>query len=63
MGNTVILEQPLPEGAVVTVVAEADEPWELDEASTRQLMEAALAADRGELVDFASVLAKLPPLK
>ena len=60
VGNTVVLEEPLPEGAEVTVVSGADETWELDEQSTSHLVEAVDAADRGELLDYASVLAKLP---
>ncbi len=57
VGNTVVLDEPLPDGAEVTVVAGADERWELDEESVSELLEAATAADRGELVDAASVLA------
>ena len=60
VGNTVVLEEPLPDGAQVTVVAGADDAWELDEQSTSELLQAVAAADRGELVDYASVLARLP---
>ena len=60
VGNTVVLEEPLPDGAQVTVVAGADDPWELDEQSVSDLAEAVAAADRGELVDYASVVARLP---
>lgn len=36
VGDTVMLEDPLPDGASVMVVEGADEPWELDETSTAE---------------------------
>jgi hypothetical protein len=64
VGNTVVLEEvhpgkPLVQGASVTVYI--DEGWELDRDSTRELLEAMAACDRGEAVDVEEVFAALPP--
>jgi hypothetical protein len=38
-----------------------EDGWELDEQSTRELVEEAEECDRGETVDAAEVIAGLPP--
>jgi hypothetical protein len=53
--------EPLPEGQRVTLVIEDEDGWELDEASTRELIEAMAECDRGEVVSAEEVFAALPP--
>jgi hypothetical protein len=67
VGNTVVLDEPLSdgtalEGSPVTVYLEED-GWKLDEADTRELLEAVSEADRGEVVSADEALADLPPRK
>lgn len=67
VGNTVVLDEPLPDGrsldgTPVTVYLEED-GWVLDEASTQELIEAMAEADRGDVVSAEEVLASLPPRK
>jgi hypothetical protein len=67
VGNTVVLDEPLPEGrslegSPVTVYLEED-GWTVDEATTQALLEAMAEADRGEVVGAEEVLASLPPRK
>ena len=67
VGNTVVLEdvapkKPLVEGQSVTVYIDED-GWELDEAQTRELVDAMAECDRGETVSAEDVLAALPPRK
>ena len=51
---------PLPEGAVVTVLSrETDETFELDEAAERELLASIAEADRGELIPAEEVLRSL----
>lgn len=60
----VVLENegpPLPEGQRVTLVIQDDEGWALDEASTRELVDAMAECDRGEVVSAEEVFAALPP--
>lgn len=46
--------EPLPEGQRVTLVIEDEDGWELDEASTRELIEAMAECDRGEVESAAT---------
>lgn len=67
VGNTVVLDEPLPEGrslegSPVTVYLEED-GWVLDDASTQELLEAIAEAERGEVVSAEEVFAGLPPRK
>lgn len=65
-GNTVVLEDeqpssaPLVEGQSFTVYIDED-GWKLDEASTRDLLDAMAECDRGEVVSAEEVFAALPP--
>lgn len=59
-GRVEIEGDPLPEGAVVTVLSrEADETFELDEAAERELLASIAEADRGELIPAEEVLRSL----
>lgn len=62
-GQVVVDEEgePLPEGQRVTLVIEDGAGWTLDEASTRELIEAMAECDRGEVVSADAVFAALPP--
>ena len=66
VGNTVVLDEPSPsseplrEGQSVTVYIDED-GWTLDEASTKELLEAMAECDRGEFVSAEEVFAPLPP--
>jgi hypothetical protein len=56
-GQIVLEGEPLPDGAVVTVLArEADESFELDPAAEAELMLSLAEADRGELIPAEDVL-------
>ena len=56
-GQIVVEGEPLPDGAVVTVLArEADESFELDAASEAELLLSLAEADRGELIPAEDVL-------
>lgn len=60
VGNTVVLDQPLPDGTEVGVVAaEAPEAWELSDAEWAQLQEAREAVARGEFVTAEALEAEL----
>jgi len=51
---------PLPEGAeVVVFAADADEPFDLDDAHLAEIETRMLAADRGEVEPVATVLETL----
>lgn len=58
MSGQIVLEgEPLPDGAVVTVLArEADESFELDPAAEAELLLSLAEADRGELIPAEDVL-------
>ena len=58
MSGQIVLEgEPLPDGAVVTVLArEADESFELGAAAEAELLLSLAEADRGELVPAEDVL-------
>jgi hypothetical protein len=59
-GQIVIEGDPLPDGALVTIVSrEPDESFELDAASEAELLESIAEADRGELIPAEVVLRKL----
>lgn len=65
-GKIVVDGEPLPEGAVVTVLArEGDETFELDPALEAELLESMAEADRGQTVPADKVLRALrnPPQK
>lgn len=56
-GRIVVEGEPLPDGAIVTVLArEADESFELDAAAEAQLLLSLAEADRGELIPAEEVL-------
>lgn len=56
-GQIVLEGEPLPDGAVVTVLArEADESFELDAAAEAELLLSIAEADRGELISAEDVL-------
>ena len=59
-GRVEIEGDPLPEGAVVTVLSrEADETFGLDDAAERDLLASIAEADRGELIPAEEVLRSL----
>jgi len=59
-GQIVIEGDPLPDGALVTIVSpETDESFELDAPSEAELLESIAEADRGELIPAEEVLRKL----
>lgn len=56
-GNIVVEGEPLPDGAVVTVLArDADESFELDSAAEAELLLSLAEANRGELIPAEDVL-------
>jgi hypothetical protein len=56
-GQIILEGEPLPDGAVVTVLArEADESFELDAAAEAELLLSLGEADRGELIPAEDVL-------
>lgn len=56
-GHIVVEGEPLPDGAVVTVLArDADESFELDAAAEAELLLSLAEADRGELIAADDVL-------
>ena len=56
-GQIVIEGEPLPDGAVVTVLArDRDESFELDASAERELLLSLAEADRGELIPADEVL-------
>ena len=60
VGNTVVLEQPLPEGSHVTVyLDEEGDEVEIDEETEAGLREAIAQADRGEGRPMSELIAKL----
>lgn len=57
-GRIVVEGEPLPNGAVVTVLSrEADESFTLDAAAEAELLLSLAEADRGELIPAEEVLA------
>ena len=66
VGNTVVLEEPVPEGSAVDVVlheAQDGDDFEMTEEMWRELREASASAKRGEVVDMADVLAQAAALR
>jgi hypothetical protein len=56
-GQIVVEGEPLPDGAVVTVLArELDESFELDAAAEAELLLSLAEADRGELIPAEDVM-------
>ena len=63
-GKIVVDGEPLPDGAVVTVLArEADETFELDAVAEAELLESMAEGDRGETVSAEEVLRALRHLE
>ena len=59
-GKIVVEGDPLPDGAVVTILArEGDETFELDALMEAELLESLAEADRGEIVSSEEVLRAL----
>jgi hypothetical protein len=59
-GKVIVEDEPLPEGAIVTVVApEESEVFELTPADEAALLDAIDQADRGKTVEAGDVLATL----
>ena len=59
-GKIVVEGDPLPDGAVVTILArEGDETFELDASMEAELLESLAEADRGETVSAEAVLRAL----
>ena len=66
VGNTIVLEESVPEGSAVDVVlheAEDGDDFVMTEEMWRELREASESAKRGELVDMADVLAQAAALR
>jgi len=56
-GHIVVEREPLPDGAIVTVLArEVDETFELDATAEGELLLSLAEADRGELIPAEDVL-------
>jgi len=63
-GKIVVEGEPLPDGAVVTVLArEADESFELDAVAEAELLESIAEADRGDTVPADEVMRALRNLE
>ena len=59
-GNIVVDGEPLPEGAVVTILTrDAAEPFVVDPELEAELLASLAEADRGETIPAAQVLASL----
>jgi hypothetical protein len=59
VGNTVVLDEPLPEGAHVRVYADDEGVEHVDEETAKGIREAIAQADRGEVRPMSETLAKL----
>lgn len=56
-GKIIVEGDPLPDGAVVTILArEGDETFELDASMEAELLESLAEADRGETVSAEEVM-------
>ncbi|MBI3182407.1 MAG: hypothetical protein HYZ28_09710 [Myxococcales bacterium] len=62
-GRVVVEGEPLPEGAQVTVHLAEEGEWELDEASTKELLLAASEAELEEGISPEQLLAELRAMK
>jgi hypothetical protein len=58
-GGHIELDSALPEGAVVVLTADAEEPFDLDEAQLTELEARMAEADRGEVEPAAAALERL----
>ena len=59
-GKIVVAGDPLPEGAVVTILArEADETFEVPPELEAELLESIAQADRGETISAKEILERL----
>ena len=59
-GQVVLEGEPLPDGALVTILSrEGDETFELDAAAEEEIIASLAEADRGELIPAAEVLRRL----
>jgi hypothetical protein len=59
-GKVVVEGEPLPEGAVVTILArEADETFEVPPELEAELLESIAEADRGETISVDEVIDRL----
>ena len=66
VGNTIVLDESVPEGSAVDVVlheAEDGDDFVMTEEMWRELREASASAKRGEVVDMADVLAEAAALR
>ena len=65
VGNTVVVEESLPEGSAVDVVLReaGDDDFVLTEEMERELLEASESARRGEATDMDEVLAELEAIR
>ena len=66
VGNTIVLEESVPEGSAVDVVlheAEDGDDFVMTEEMWRELREASESAKGGEVVDMADVLAEAAALR
>ena len=57
ISGQIVIDEPLPDGAVVTVLArDLNESFELDPAAEAELLLSLAEADRGELIPAEEVL-------
>ena len=66
VGNTIVLEESVPEGSAVDVVlheVEDGNDFVMTEEMWRELREASESAKRGEVLDMADVLAEAAALR
>lgn len=65
VGNTVVMEEALPEGSAVDVVLRevGDDDFVLTEEMERELLEASESARRGEATDMDEVLVELAAIR
>jgi hypothetical protein len=57
VSGQIVIEEPLPDGSVVTVLArDPDESFELDPVAEAELLLSLAEADRGELIPAEEVL-------
>jgi hypothetical protein len=62
-GKVVVEGDPLPEGAVVTILArDADETFEVPPELEAELLESIAQADRGETISTDELLGRLRPI-
>ena len=59
-GRIVVEDEPLTEGAAVTVLVPDERTFTLSEEDEEELLKAIAEADRGDLLDAENVLRQLP---